>query len=283
MRSRPHWSYSSISQYLRCPLQYYFQRVLGLPTKSASSDLILGSAVHEALASYHLALQTSEFDSPSSITDRFCSAWKEREASEVVVYREGDTRDDCLNKGVHLLETYLREPPPERIVEIEREFLVPLYNSRGEYLETPLIAVTDLITKDENDILKVNEFKTSGRAYSESDVSTSLQPTCYAHAVHEHFGQEPIVDYVILVKTKTPKVQRLTTTRYLSDFGRLGDVVQAIDRAIDVGIFYPVESPMNCASCSFREHCRGWGKPVEQVEAVRQEVAAIEELACSPN
>ena len=30
MSDRPHWSYSSLAQYLRCPLQYYFERVVHL-------------------------------------------------------------------------------------------------------------------------------------------------------------------------------------------------------------------------------------------------------------
>lgn len=47
--SRPHWSYSQINQYLRCPLQYFFERVLKLERQSIPSNMALGSAVHEAL------------------------------------------------------------------------------------------------------------------------------------------------------------------------------------------------------------------------------------------
>jgi RecB family exonuclease len=57
MQPRPHWSYSQISQYLRCPLQYYFQRILKLPEPWVSSNLVLGSAVHAALAEYHMGVE----------------------------------------------------------------------------------------------------------------------------------------------------------------------------------------------------------------------------------
>src|SRR5690606_24653891 len=120
------------------------------------------------------------------------------------------------------------------------EIIAPLINSRGEYLETPLVAVTDLLVTEE-DHLKVQEFKTSGRAYGESEVESSLQPTCYVHAVNEVYGQQAKVEYTILVKTRTPKVQRLTTSRYADDFGRLGDLVETIEKAVQLGIFYPVE------------------------------------------
>lgn len=272
MSTRPHWSYSSISQYLRCPLQYFFQRVLGLPSHTVSSNLVLGGAVHAALAEYHLRLQRKETVVTTDITNAFHASWKEREEMEEILYRDGDSRDDCLAQGVHLLDIYFAEPPPERIVAVEREIMAPLFNSRGDYLENPLLAVTDLITAEDQH-LKVTEFKTSGRAYSESEAETSLQPTCYAHAVSEVFGQQAVIEYAVLVKTKTPKLQRLTATRYADDFGRLGDLVQAVERGVQLGIFYPVESPINCSSCPYRQPCREWGKRSVQTEPI--ELASI--------
>jgi len=282
--NRPHWSYSAISQYLRCPLQYYFQRILGIPSRTTSSGLALGSAVHAGLAEYHQRLMEQEETPPDAVTRAFHHDWQERESRETIQFREGDTRDDCIAQGIHLLELYLKEPPPERIVAVEHRFTAPLCNSRGEYLETPLVAITDLITA-EGDSLRVQEFKTSGRAYSEGDVTSSLQPTCYVHAVRECLGQEASVEYTVLVKTKTPKVQRLHTSRYTEDCGRLGDLVQSIQRAVDLGNFYPVESPMNCSTCAYRQPCRDWGqspRPAEAVEVVPLKTPQ-EALACSLN
>jgi len=255
--------------------------VLGLPVKAASSSLILGGAVHEALACYHRQLQQHEATSSESVLEQFHDAWHERESSEEITYRDGDNREDCIAQGVQLLEKYLTEPPPERIMAVEQQFLVPIYNSQGEYLENPLVAITDLITTGEQENLVVKEFKTAGRAFSESEVQTSLQPTCYVHAVNEQYGKEATVEYVVLVKTKTPKVQRLTTTRYADDFGRLGDLIQTIEKAIDVGIFYPIENPMNCSTCSFRNQCRAWGSAGSKRSSLEPATEAAEELACS--
>jgi putative RecB family exonuclease len=60
MPDRPHWSYSQLSTYLRCPLQYFFQYVLGLPRKTIPGSMALGSAVHEALATYHRTVQSGQ-------------------------------------------------------------------------------------------------------------------------------------------------------------------------------------------------------------------------------
>lgn len=281
-RSRPHWSYSAISQYLRCPLQYFFQRVLGLPSRSVSSGLVLGSAVHAGLAEYHRRVKEQEKIDKHAIFNVFQECWGEKEANETVLFRDGDSRDDSIGQGINLLEAYLREPPPEKIVAIEHRFLAPLCNSQGEYLEIPLIAITDLI-KATDDGLTVEEFKTSGRAYSESEVGSSLQPTCYVHAVRECLGNTPNVEYTVLVKTKSPKVQRLKTSRYAEDCGRLGDLVQTIQKAVDLGIFYPVESPMNCATCPYRQECRDWGQGSRPKEELVQLRVSQEAMACSLN
>ncbi len=282
MRDRPHWSYSAITQYLRCPLQYFFQRVVGLPSHSIGTGLALGSAVHAGLAEYHRRLQQQESIDTEAILKSFHECWDEKELNETILYRDGDTREDSIDQGVHLLELYFKEPPPEGIVAIEQRILVPLYNSQGEYLETPLVAITDLITEKDEE-LTVREFKTSGRAYSQSEVASSLQPTCYVHAVRETLGRDANVEYTVLIKTKTPKVQRLQTSRFPDDCGRLGDMVQTIQRAVDLGIFYPVENPMNCSTCPFRQPCRDWGQRTwPQTEMVTLELSQ-EAAACSLN
>jgi hypothetical protein len=227
-------------------------------------------------------LKELEVIDKEAILKVFHETWGEKESKETVQFRDGDSRDDSIEQGVNLLEIYIREPPPERIVAIEQRFLVPLCNSQGEYLETPLVAITDLITATDQG-LTVEEFKTSGRAYSQSEVGSSLQPTCYVHAVRECLGQVPNVEYTVLIKTKTPKVQRLKTSRYADDCGRLGDLVQTIQRAVDLGIFYPVESPMNCATCSYRHQCREWGQGSKPQEDLVQLQVSREAVACSLN
>ncbi|MCH7689203.1 MAG: PD-(D/E)XK nuclease family protein [Planctomycetes bacterium] len=262
---RPHWSYSSISQYLRCPLQYYFQRILKLPKAGVGSGLVLGSAVHKALAEYHLTLQQKLQPQTEKIQQAFLDSWTHREELESIEYRNGETRDDLIAKGIALVEVYLKEPPPEQIVAVEQETVVPIRNSAGEYLEKPLVAFADLITREETG-LRINEIKTSGRAYSQFEVETSLQATCYVNAAWETFGEWAIVEFTVLVKTKTPKLQRLKTARNEEDLGRLGDLVETIERGIKNGVFYPVETPLNCSTCPYREPCRSWKPDPSQDE-----------------
>jgi putative RecB family exonuclease len=254
---REHTSYSALNQYLRCPLQYYFERILKLPRPTQGSGLVLGSAIHAALADYHLGLQHRQPISIDDVRKIFVAAWSAREVERRVQYRAGEARADLIATGVSLLETYIRGPEPQGIVAVERPMLVPLSNSRGEYLEKPLATVLDLLTRDEQG-LTIHEFKTSGRAYSESEVALSLQPACYANAVLQKHGEWARIEYAILIKTKAPRLQRLPTSRTQQDIERLGDIVENVERAVAQKTFFPIETPLNCSGCPYRQPCREW-------------------------
>jgi CRISPR/Cas system-associated exonuclease Cas4 (RecB family) len=278
MHHRPHWSYSAISQYLACPLRFYFQRIQGIPQTSVSSSLVLGSSVHSALAEYHRTVQE---DGPTDIPKLhriIAEAWSKREKETRITFRDGESQSDLKDQAIALVELYLKEPPPEGIVAIEREIMAPLHNSQGEYLETPLLAVADLITEG-NEELTIREFKTSGRAYSEMEAETSLQPTCYVNVVQETFGRPATVEYTVLVKTRTPKIQRLTTVRNEDDLARLGDIVEGIERGLQAQAFYPVETPLNCSTCPYRQPCREWGR-TQSTELLQLQMTSAEAKTC---
>jgi CRISPR/Cas system-associated exonuclease Cas4 (RecB family) len=231
--------------------------VAKLPRPHVSSSLVLGGSIHKALAEFHRQLHAGTPLPLAQVQQVFLDSWTESEAAGPIQFREKETRDQALQQGQALLDLYLKEPPPEKILAVEQEFLVPLYTSQGEVLEKPLMAVPDLICQGENRLL-VKEFKTSGRRFSELETDGLMQASCYVHAVQERLGGPVAVRYVVLVKTKTPQIQCLDTVRDEADIGRIGDIAQAIQRVIEAGVFYPIESPMNCSSCPFFKPCREW-------------------------
>ena len=260
---------------MKCPLQFYFERVLKLPRRTISDAQVLGSSIHSALEYYHQKLLAGKPVQAQDIHATFLSAWDNQTQHAEVIQVNDKSPEDSKAKGIALLELYLNEPPPEQIVAIEQPIMVPVTTSDGTVLEKPLLVIPDLISRQENR-LKVHEIKTSGRAYSDSEVASSLQPTCYGHAVNELTGEEPMIEFTVLVKTKTPKVQRIEAARNLADFGRLGDIIQTVSRAVSAGIFYPVESPMNCSSCAFYRPCREWSGPagvadIDLADRIRKE------------
>lgn len=258
---RPHWSYSSISQYLKCPLQYYFERIVRLPKKSSSDAQVLGSSLHASLAHYHRQLQAHEPIPEDQVREVFLATWESHAQRTEIVHTGSRSAEDTLSLGVTLIEAYLEELPPTNILAVEKPVLAPITNSRGDVLEKPLLVVPDLVTRPSPETLKITELKTSGRSYSASEVATSLQPTCYASALYELTGEEPIVEMTVLVKTKVPRVQKISAIRTAADFERLGDIIEVVSRAIEAEVFYPQESPLNCSSCPFYRECQSWSGP----------------------
>jgi putative RecB family exonuclease len=279
---RDHWSYSSINQYLRCPLQYYFERVLKLPRKSIPSAMVMGSAIHAGLAEFHRTLQHGDEPSNDHIREIVVGSWKNSCNENVVDFKDGNTQEELIKQSIELVELYTGSERPTNIRAVELPFWVPIITSSGEVLEKPLLAVADLIVERESG-LTVREFKSSGRSYSDFEVSSSLQATCYVHATWEKLSQWSQVEFTVLVKTKTPKIQNIPTTRTSAEVGRMGDLFQQVASSIELGIFYPIENVMNCSGCPYRAECKHWvgSKPNASTNPIRKPINGVH--ACLPN
>jgi CRISPR/Cas system-associated exonuclease Cas4 (RecB family) len=264
-----HVSYSAIAQYLRCPLQYYFQRVLRLPIDRVVSGLVFGGSVHAALANYHRQLQQIEAAGGgvvqrADIFRELLEEYTRREQQARVVYSAGESRLSLIDEAMSLVEMYLATEPPTGILNVEQWVSAPLITSTGKVLATPLAAVADLVYGDVQQPV-VRELKTSRTPYRYADVDTALQGTCYAHAVEQRIGIRPRVEYAVLLRTQAPQLQTLFTTRRAEQMTRLADLVATVQQAIAADVFYPVESPWNCSGCPFRSECREW-RPVSPQE-----------------
>ncbi|SMP41791.1 PD-(D/E)XK nuclease superfamily protein [Neorhodopirellula lusitana] len=270
--TRPHWSFSSINQYRRCPLQFFFERIARIPRRTVSSSLVFGSAIHDALAGYHQRIKLGREATEQSLKSDFMGSWKVRNADQQVTFKAKESASDLVGKGQAMMELYSKEEPPANIIAVEERVLVPLCDSSGSILERPLAATCDLISGTPEQT-KVTEFKTAAKAYSAFDVESSLQPNCYTQSALSTLDRWVSVEFVVFTKTNTPKIQRLKTSRLQEDLDRLGDVAKNIERAVENQIFYPIESPMNCSGCPFREECQDWRstKPSLQREREKQQ------------
>ncbi len=277
--ARPHWSFSSINQYRRCPLQYYFERIVKIPRKTVSSSLVFGSAIHDALAGHHQRIRLGRGASEQNLKADFLGSWSVRTSDQQVTFKKKESASDLIGKGEAMMELYANEDPPTNILAVEERVLVPLCDSDRNVLERPLAATCDLISGTPEQT-KVTEFKTSAKAYSVFDVESSLQPSCYTQLALSTLDRWVSVEFVVFTKTNTPKIQRLKTSRSQEDLDRLGDVAKNVEKAVENQIFYPIENPMNCSGCPFREECRQWkssGSTIQQ----EQEAHRGREVVCA--
>lgn len=188
MKDQGHWSYNRLSKFLRCPLAYFFEYELDLPKRFVPSNLVLGSAVHEALATYHRSIRAGTRCDRETVLGAFIKSWIEREAKEKVLFTGGDLKVDLMEQGGEVIRAYLQEPPPQQVIAVEETFISPIVTSDGKVLDKPLLSVLDLLTREPSG-LTITDFKTAGRSMSGAEADMSYQANCYVNAISYNFDE----------------------------------------------------------------------------------------------
>ncbi|HTS14665.1 MAG TPA: ATP-dependent DNA helicase, partial [Candidatus Sulfotelmatobacter sp.] len=235
-------SFSQLDSYLTCPAQYRYRYVTGLPTPSHHA-LVYGSALHAAVAAYHLSERRGRpLDEPTLLA-AFGDHWRAEgflsRAHEDARYAAGQAalrrfRTDRLASG---------DPPP---TAVEASFSVRLGEDRlrGRYDRLDAgpagTVITDYKSGDVPDLRRARQ-----RARD------SLQLALYALAYEAETGALPAVVQLHFLTSQTigavaPEPARLARAR-----ARLTTAAAGIRR----GAFEPTPDPMTCAGCPFREIC----------------------------
>ncbi len=205
LRGGLHISASALKSFLTCPWKFRLQYVEGVRPEFRPSALILGSAVHEAIAAYHASLQAGEVLDPAAVLARFDEALGEGLSGDVPVeFKSGEDVVGIRDTGRALVGTYLREASIRRVVAVERPFSAVLIDPRtNEALEPRLIGQLDLVEQDDDGSITIVEIKTAARRWSAGQVDLDLQGSLYAEAVAQAGlvpdGQEALVRYDVLV------------------------------------------------------------------------------------
>ena len=90
--------------------------------------------------------------------------------------------------------------------------------------------------------LASRDMTTSGKKWSEDKAHTSPQPTLYRESVKEATGEYPEkLLFDVLVSTKSPALQTITTSRTEDDLAILVRQFGIMTASIQAGIFQPAE------------------------------------------
>jgi CRISPR/Cas system-associated exonuclease Cas4 (RecB family) len=262
IRDGLHVSTSALRTFLACPYRFFLRYVAGEEPDFRPSSMVLGRAVHEALARYHLALMTGVDFGRDELVEAFDESLDREMAHHVPVkFKEGEAVNELVTTGHKLLEVYHQDACPKDIVDVERPFSVRLTDPRtGELMEPALVGVFDLLVKGSEDdqSTTVVEIKTSAKRWTSGQLELDLQTALYAEGVvQEGMAREDgsvEVVLAVLVKNKKPLLQRERVRRGPRD-RRLALMV-AVDvlRAIEHGSWY--RNPgWQCSTCAHRRRC----------------------------
>jgi ATP-dependent helicase/DNAse subunit B len=198
----PHLSYSQMSMYLRCSMQYFFRYVQGLKDRPKVS-LAIGLGGHAALEKNTKRKLNTGSDAPLEQVMDWASDFMDLELSRLPPseiekdVEPGETKD----KFIAATRVFrVRDAPAIKPIGAEIEFSLDLNPYQPTQLEEPIRIIKgkiDLISEDSatmvtpyKDVMKVavDDFKFVARKRSQNEVNLSPQLTLYAGVMHNLTG-----------------------------------------------------------------------------------------------
>jgi CRISPR/Cas system-associated exonuclease Cas4 (RecB family) len=150
-------------------------------------------------------------------------------------------------------------PTLQPLAEPELEFTVPIPGVRRKlYGFIDLVAAPIRAGKVIAQRM-IRDTKTTSRAYVKSAADFSHQLTAYAHAHKVLYKSLPHgvgLDVVVNdPKSAKVSVQQINSARTDSEITRFVTSAQMIEKAVDAGIFPPVDDSKTCSWCGYRDMC----------------------------
>jgi hypothetical protein len=237
------YSYTQISQYLRCPRSYRYRYLDGWKEKDTRAAMVFGRCFETALTAY--------------FRGQDCTAvlFKEWEAYRDVPldYGKGDCWDKLVHQGVHLLHKFaqddrIRIRRPKKNLQLKMIRLLPGNNEFVAYID----AIGELDGK-----CHLIDWKTTTSRYPEEPeglVSLDPQLICYSWitGIRE-------VALVVFVRKHLPEIQYLKTSISEERWQEFGPLISSAINQIESDQFFPhsgIRFPANgCTSCSHLGLC----------------------------
>ena len=249
VRETPHWSYSAFNTYLTCPMRYYFRYIEHAEVERTSVSLPFGRAFHAVLS--ERARKGADF-TVEDAKDGFAVYFRgETGGSENLTYKADEDYWFWEKRGCDMLEVAISEFSDDYTVKsVAESFSVEVPG-----LSKSLIGEFDLVVTDGGDET-ICDWKTASVKWPNSKADRDLQATTFCYAYRQLYGRMPMFRFDVFTKAKAPAHHQFYTYRNQDDFDRFVYLAGQIEKAVNSGIFLPVESCMNCAECAYGSRCK---------------------------
>lgn len=267
----PHFSFTQMSMYLRCGMQYYFRYIKGI-IQPPSLPLQSGKALHEALEYNGKHKMSKGEDMPvTDLNDVLVSSHDKYtgELEDETKNAIGKDKDESLG----MLGLYRRTQAP-RIspLAVEYQFEVDINQEDNDFEYLPVIGAVDVFaslpdpregpTKGKH-IIALEDFKKVSRRKSQTEVDLTPQLTLYDYVFS--LQTDAMTDVVGLrqfgfnrdgpfsqpiYRTPAPKQERVAR------WTRVQNQLRRVQEAIKLGVFIPVDDPRVCSWCGYRDICQ---------------------------
>ena len=233
------FSYTQISQYLRCPRSYRYRYLDGWKEKECRAALLFGRCFERAVAAYFCG------EDSAAVLFKEWGACRETPLE----YVHGDTWDRMVHQGIRLLESLARDDRI-RVRQPQRNLQVKL--TRALANGNDFVAYIDARGSLDGTRCLLEWKTTSSRYPEEPEGLLALDPQLICYSWLSGIAD---VALVVFVRKRVPEIQYLHTS--ISDEQRreFGQLVESTVGQIEAGQF-PLRSgirfPQNgCVSCPY--------------------------------
>lgn len=254
-------SYSSISTYQNCPLQYKFQYVDKLPTKKTPA-LSFGGSLHSALKLLY-DVPVPKPPSKEKTIDFLLKNW------ESAGYESKDEEQQYLDHAKQILGEYYDTNIKDfqLPVALEQRFEVKLKD------DLTVSGIIDRMDKLPSGGYEIIDYKTSRKLPIQSRLDSDLQLSMYHLATQETWGQEPekLTLYFLIPNLK------MTTRRTKQDIEQVKTDIFKVAEGIAAQQFEPVQNAL-CPWCDFQPQCPLYKHKFSRKEQLVPEAIEIDKV-----
>jgi hypothetical protein len=237
------YSYTQISQYLRCPRSYRYRYLDGWREKETRAAMAFGRSFESALGAY--------FRGEDCGAALFAEWGAYRDAP--FEYKKGDTWDRLVHQGVHLLERFVQDdrvriPDPSTNLQIKVLQTLPGGSEFVSYLD----AIGEV-----DGVRCLIDWKTTASRYPQDPEGLlSLDPQLICYSWISGISE---VALVVFVRKHAPEIQYLRASISEEQRREFGRLVETTINQIETGYFDShsgIRFPQNgCVSCSHLGLC----------------------------
>src|SRR6266851_1625014 len=231
------YSYTQISQYLRCPRSYRYRYLDGWREKETRAAMAFGRCFENALGAYFRK------EDCGAVLFKEWGAYREAPFE----FKKGETWDRFVHQGVHLLQRFAQDNRvricnPRRDLQIK---VLQMLTGGNEF-----VAYLDAIGEIDG-VRCLIDWKTTTSRYSDGPeglLSLDPQLICYSW-----ISGIPEVALVVFVRKHAPEIQYLRTSiseDQRQEFGRLVEItisqIEAAQLVSHSGIRFPQNGCLSC-------------------------------------
>lgn len=273
-QGRVRLSFSRVDTYRRCPAEFRYHYVDGLPV-APSPHLSFGCSIHAALETFY----DRKLPEPPDVDDLLDSLYEVWDSSGFAELSREEQLVWYRHAQQLLRRFHARAVRDYRLpADVEKWFELPVDGAL-------VVGSIDRVDVTDDGELEIVDYKTSKRVRDRNRVRSSLQLALYALACQHLYGRLPVA---VTLDFLVPGVRVRVPTDEMDLLGARRQVTEVAD-GVRAGKFLPTPNRL-CGWCDYRSICPAWngqgpdvlGEAVAELRrlrrSVRRDVASLRRL-----